>query len=116
LKFLDSRSPIIAFGDKLHGNDRKRRFLAFYRENTPEPHCDPHVGQPTVAASGPGNTGTLRFHVRGRQDLRVMNVYEAVKVDAFVKSRKASICHFDRREKSNLFKALMFQDFSLRSK
>jgi hypothetical protein len=52
---------------------------------TPEPHCDPHVGQPTVAASGPGNTGTLRsctfpaYSCAGATVVQIMSVYESIK-------------------------------------
>jgi hypothetical protein len=45
-----------------------------------------------------------------------MAVCGTVELDGLAKSREIPICNFDRREKSNLFKALAFQDFSLRSK
>jgi hypothetical protein len=48
--------------------------------------------------------------------VRVMNVYEAIKLDGLVKSPGARIFHFEQREKSFRFKALSLQDFSFRSK
>ena len=62
------------------------------------------------------------FVLRGLNDGRedsfyfIRFIYYFVKIDDLVKSRKAAVCHFDRREKSNRLNSLMPQDFSLRSK
>jgi len=39
-----------------------------------------------------------------------------INIDGPVKSRSQRICHFDQREKSDIFNIFRIQDFSLRSK